>query len=294
MLQGINPGDTWVRRDVHARWGGRTQGGIGPSSREPVVLFFTDPAKGRKHGYYDGWDDEGLFNYVGEGQHGDQQLIQGNKAILNHATDGRSLEGFRARGTQVTYMGEFVLVDHYFTDAPESGSEEIRQVVVFRLRPNAAVPVDLPATPFTASTAPVVDRVAPEAMNTETAFVVPDHQPREMERRESRLVQAYRDSLMNNGHTVSRLRILPAGETAPLFADLWVEDEKELIEAKSTATRESVRMAIGQLHDYGRFVEHQRKTLLVPGPLRPDLLALARAMGISVVHPDGSRWVRTD
>jgi hypothetical protein len=30
----------------------------------PSVMFFTDPATGHRHGYYDGWDDDGLFNYV--------------------------------------------------------------------------------------------------------------------------------------------------------------------------------------------------------------------------------------
>lgn len=99
------PGDQILRRELHERYGGRQQGGIGPSSKAPVILFFTDPAAGHRHGYYDGWDDDGLFNYYGEGQLGDQRLVQGNKAILNHKTDGRTLEGFLARGTTVTYFG---------------------------------------------------------------------------------------------------------------------------------------------------------------------------------------------
>jgi hypothetical protein len=61
----------------------------------PCVMFFTDPVTGYRHGYYDGLDDDGLFNYVGEGQRGDQRLVQGNKAILDHLQDGRTLEGFR-------------------------------------------------------------------------------------------------------------------------------------------------------------------------------------------------------
>src|SRR4051794_10809061 len=72
LLDGLKPGDRLPRREVHARFGGRQQGGIGPSSKSPVVLFFTDPATGQRHGYYDGWDNDGYFNYVGEGQTGDQ------------------------------------------------------------------------------------------------------------------------------------------------------------------------------------------------------------------------------
>jgi hypothetical protein len=294
MLDGIAPGETWIRRDVHAKWGGRQQGGIGPSSQAPVVLFFTDPATGRKHGYYDGWDEDGYFNYVGEGQKGDQRLVQGNKAILNHTADGRTLEGFLAKGTQVTYLGEFTLVDYYFTDAPESGSEDLRQVVVFRLRPVTDVPVSLPTIPFTTSDTPAVAVVPVEEINTETAFVTPDREPYEMERRESLLVRRYREHLTAAGHTVARLRIVPVGESAPLFCDLWDEQDLELIEAKGTVTRESVRMAVAQLHDYGRFVEHSRKTLLVPGPLRRDLALFAAAMGVSVVFPDGDGWTRIE
>jgi hypothetical protein len=113
MLKDLHPGAQLLRREVHDRYGGRQQGGIGPSRKAPVILFFTDPAAGHRHGYYDGWDDDGLFNYYGEGQLGDQRLVQGNKAILNHKPDGRTLEGFLARGTTVTYLGTFELVDHY-------------------------------------------------------------------------------------------------------------------------------------------------------------------------------------
>jgi RNA polymerase sigma-70 factor, ECF subfamily len=62
-----------------------------------VVLFFTDPATGHRHGCYDGWAGGWLFHNVGEGQRGDQRLIRGNAAILNHRADRRTLEGFLAR-----------------------------------------------------------------------------------------------------------------------------------------------------------------------------------------------------
>src|SRR5262245_19136039 len=141
MLEGLTPGDTLPRREVHARFGGRQQGGISPSRETPVVMFFTDPTTGHQHGYYDGWDADGLFNYVAEGQKGDQRLVQGNKAIQQHRQTGRTLEGFRAKGTQATYLGEFELVDTYLRDAHETGDETtLRQVIVFRLSPRGEVP----------------------------------------------------------------------------------------------------------------------------------------------------------
>jgi hypothetical protein len=120
MLSDLNVGEQLTRRELHARYGGSQRGGIAPSRGARVVLFFTDPYTGHQHGYYDGWGDDGLFHYVGEGQHGDQRFVQGNKAILNHREDDRTLEGFRATRATVTYLGEFALVGYYLTDAHET------------------------------------------------------------------------------------------------------------------------------------------------------------------------------
>jgi hypothetical protein len=290
MLTGLALGDTLLRREVHMRFGGRRQGGIGPSSLTPVVLFFTDPATGHRHGYYDGWDDQELFNYVGEGQVGDQRLVQGNKAILNHIADGRSLEGFAASGPKVTYLGEFSLVDHYFTDAHETGGDVIRQVVVFRLRPHQVVPVSLSRTPFTVRDRVVVETVPVEDRHTERSHVMPDREAYDMERRESALVHRYEEHLRGQGHIVSRLRVLPPGETAPLFSDLWVESTRDLVQAKASVSRDHARAAVGQLLDYGRFVDANTRTLLVPGRPRPDLVGYLHSAGIDVVFPEGPGW----
>ena len=293
MLQGLTPGDELPRRDVHARFGGRQQGGISPSSRAPAVMFFTDPVTGHRHGYYDGLADDGLFHYVGEGQRGDQRLVQGNKAMLNHVAEGRNLEGFAARGSTVTYLGEFEVVDHYFTEAHESGNPDIlRQVVVFRLHARNELPVSLPRVPVTPSSEPRVAVVPVEERHTERAFVTPDREPHEAERRESDLVHRYRDHLLRQGREVSRLRVVPAGESAPLYSDLWDQDGQELIEAKGGVTRDQVRQAVGQLCDYGRFVDAKTRTVLLPSRPRPDLLALLHVVGIDAVFPDGDDWVR--
>jgi hypothetical protein len=292
MLKNLNPGEQLLRRELHERYGGRQQGGIGPSRKAAVILFFTDPAAGHRHGYYDGWDDDGLFNYYGEGQIGDQRLVQGNKAILNHKTDGRTLEGFLARGTTVTYLGTFELVDHYWTEAHESGSTTIRQVVVFRLRPLNAIPVDLPHVPVSRADGPRIDTVPVEEQHSERAFVTPDREPYEIERREATLVHRYREHLRRQGHEVRRLRVVPAGESAPLYSDLWDVTGGELVEAKGLVTREQLRSAVGQLLDYGRFVEAKTRTVLVPTRPRPDLLAYLAYAGVSAVYPDGDDWQR--
>lgn len=292
MLPGLQPGDRLLRRELHERFGGREQGGISPSRKVPSVMFFTDPATGHRHGYYDGWDDDGLFNYVGEGQRGDQRLVQGNKAILNHAADGRTLEGFQASGTSVTYVGEFNLVDYYFTEAHETGSDILRQVVVFRLRPRAEVTVELPHVPVTRSREPRVEVVPVEEQHTERSFVTPDREPYELERREAALVHKYREHLRWRGHQVSRLRVVAPGESYPLYSDLWDETALELIEAKGTATRDQLRAAVGQLLDYGRFVDAKRRSVLLPSRPREDLLHYLHAVGVEAIYPSGDEWVR--
>jgi len=293
VLAGLAVGEQLSRREVHERYGGRRQGGIGPSSQTPAVLFFTDPVSGHQHGYYDGWGEDGFFHYVGEGQRGDQQLVQGNKAILHHRRESRSLEGFRAAGTTVTYLGEFELVDHYFTDARETGDPTaIRQVVVFRLRPTGEVPIELPRLPITPPSQATVRAVPVEEQHTERAHITPDREPYEAERREATLVHRYRTHLQRQGHEVNRLRVVPPGESQPLYSDLWDDTARELVEAKGSVTRDQLRQAVGQLLDYGRFVKAATHAVLVPSKPRADLLAYLASAGIIAIYPDGDRWVR--
>ncbi len=196
----------------------------------------------------------------------------------------------------MTYLGEFELVDHRFSEAHESGDPNtMRQVVVFRLRPKGDLPVDLPKVPVTAKTATRVDRVPVEERHTERAFVAPDRKPYEAERRESQLVHRYRTWLLARAHDVDRLRILPPNESSPLYCDLWDETSRELIEAKGVVTREGLRMAVGQLIDYSRFVADARLVCLVPDRPRDDLIEYLRAAQITVVYPHGDdNWVQVD
>ncbi len=126
----LRPGEQIRRTVLHERFGGRRQGGIAPSAQTPNVFLFTDPASGPQHGYFDGWAPDGRFHYTGEGQRGDQQLIQGNRAVLDHRPQGRALRLFRAGRGMVTYLGEFELDEKdpfSQTDAPETGNGPIRQ-----------------------------------------------------------------------------------------------------------------------------------------------------------------------
>src|SRR5580700_5976651 len=102
----MKPGETIVRRTLHDRFGGGRQGGISPSRVSPNIFIFT-AASGMQHGYADGWKDDACFHYTGEGQYGDQRMVRGNDAILNHVRRGRKLRLFKGAGGPVTYEGEF-------------------------------------------------------------------------------------------------------------------------------------------------------------------------------------------
>jgi hypothetical protein len=133
----LKKGDTIARKKLHDLYGGGRQGGISPSRRSPNVIIFSDRAVGERHGYADRSQD-GIFLYVGEGQQGDQQMTHGNKAILNHVEDGRSIRLFWGCRGVVTYAGEYELdhVDPWFNErAGSTDGGPQRNVIVFRLIP---------------------------------------------------------------------------------------------------------------------------------------------------------------
>jgi hypothetical protein len=281
----LTPGDRIERKELHERFGGRTQGGIGPSSRTPNVFVFSDPVAGEKHGYFDGWMSADTFHYSGEGQRGDQRMVSGNLSILNHRKDGRSLRVFLgARGT-VTYLGEFeVDAEHpwYETDAPETGDGPIRKVIVFRLKPIDAVEIS-PAQSSLAHLLGLEDRNEPDVRSVDIEQHVTE-----------KTFVTFADHLRRAGYVVTRQMITPRGEAKPLFTDLCVEDLSLLVEAKGSVTRENVRMAIGQLTDYGRFFPKMKRAVLLPSEPRQDLAELLESAEISVIWRDAKKFISND
>ncbi|KUL69967.1 MULTISPECIES: hypothetical protein [unclassified Streptomyces] len=292
----LEPGDVIERKQLHVKYGGRTQGGIGPSAKTPNVMIFTDPIAGEKHGYYDGWMPDGLFHYSGEGQYGDQRMLSGNASILNHEAEGRALRVFQGARGNVTYLGRFAADGWYEADAPETGDGPLRKVIVFKLRP-LDTPAKHPGTKLGRLLADQQDPVTEidiERLETEKTYVDPNREPYEAERRESKLVLDFSAYCRAKGYRVIRQRILPEDETRPLLTDLYVQDLDVLIEAKGSVTRENMRMALGQLIDYNRFVRAKYQAVLVPSKPRPDLIELANAAGQAIIWPQGNGYKCSD
>jgi hypothetical protein len=67
-------GNIYVRKEIHAAFGGSQQGGITPTKDSKKVFIWSNES-GPHHGYQDGWSDDGkIYYYTGAGQDGDQDI----------------------------------------------------------------------------------------------------------------------------------------------------------------------------------------------------------------------------
>lgn len=134
MSWGFEPGRVYNRRaEIHARFGGQQQGGIITPADHAVVIIITGE-EGLEHGYGDRYRPDGTFEYFGEGQLGDMQLIRGNRAIAEHSAAGKSLLLFRKTPEGVRFEGEMVCEGYHAEEAPDREGNQ-RQAIVFDLRP---------------------------------------------------------------------------------------------------------------------------------------------------------------
>lgn len=122
-----------------------------------------------------------------------------------------------------------------------------------------------------------------ETARSAQTTIVPASESREMQLRERRLVQSYQRYLRGRGSSARAYR-MPLSDGISVTCDLYDEKRGNLIEAKSAIDRPSLRMAIGELADYVRFIS-RRPQLAVLLPARPsaDLEQLLRSQGIYTI-----------
>jgi hypothetical protein len=131
-----------------------------------------------------------------------------------------------------------------------------------------------------------------EANEAETFTAESAADTQERERREGTLVAAYADYLRVLGHRVCRQRITVADGV--LITDLYDETTRELVEAKSSIDRGTLRLALGQILDYARYIEPASMAILVPQRPPIDLSSLVLDNGAGIVWPHGSEFDRAD
>lgn len=96
----------YKREELHNEFGGNRQSGISSCKEHPVVFIFSGSSV-EKYGYEDGWDNENIFRYSGEGQIGDMVFTRGNLSILNHKEDGKKIYLFE----KTTESGYWKFID---------------------------------------------------------------------------------------------------------------------------------------------------------------------------------------
>jgi 5-methylcytosine-specific restriction protein A len=131
----FKPGAVYDRKtEINGPFGGSLQDGITSSTTYPAIFVFTGES-GEQYGYSDHWED-GAFIYTGQGQRGPMTFTRGNRAIAEHANNGRALYLFKARGkgNGYEYMGEFSCADMFNRIQPDVTGQD-RIAIVFRLVP---------------------------------------------------------------------------------------------------------------------------------------------------------------
>ncbi|WP_079474041.1 HNH endonuclease [Marinococcus halophilus] len=121
------------RRDIHDLYQGQQQGGISTPANYLYIFIFTGDS-GEKYGYVDGWNESRtIYYYTGEGQHGNMSFTKGNKAIRDHAVNGKAIYLFQYVSSGVVkFIDEMVYIGHELKFAPDHDSRE-RQVIIFHL-----------------------------------------------------------------------------------------------------------------------------------------------------------------
>jgi 5-methylcytosine-specific restriction protein A len=131
----FTPGAVYDRKtEINGPFGGSRQSGISASATHPAIFIFTGDS-GEQYGYADDWED-GAYLYTGEGQRGDMTLTRGNRALAEHAENGKAIYLFESlgKGNGNRYKGEFSCADILERIQPDVDGHD-RTAFVFRLVP---------------------------------------------------------------------------------------------------------------------------------------------------------------
>ena len=126
-------GNIYVRREVHAAYGGSRQGGITGNKTSGKVFIWSNES-GPYHGYQDGWSEDGqLYYYTGAGQYGDQDIEdpQHNGRLLRQSENGNKVLlfiGQKGPGGLWKYECELSLIDYEFFQTRDDDKKNRRAV----------------------------------------------------------------------------------------------------------------------------------------------------------------------
>jgi hypothetical protein len=288
ILWTLEIGDTVLRRELHAAYGGQQQGGIITPKSIPDILVITSPESGARHGYdrFEGLQEDGSFLYTGEGQYGPQQFVRGNAALRDAAQNDRPIRLFTRQGTSVTYVGNFTTGEPPFSieTIPDSDGRP-REGIIFKLVPvDADVKALEPRPEVHTGRALATSWTPPESSSYLVgAPLIPG--VRVASRIEFELQKDFGRWISARGETPQRLRLDSAGAT--IEPDLYVQESGWVVEAKKSPAREYVRSAIGQVLDYALLARESGRAavpvILLPSRPVAHLETLLSELGILLV-----------
>jgi hypothetical protein len=121
--------------------------------------------------------------------------------------------------------------------------------------------------------------------------VTPTAGTRVARRDEAALVESFAAHLRAEGHEVKRHRIRVLDGEGRLATDLFDRTENILYEAKSRVDRATIRLGLGQILDYKRFLTDVAKyRLLLPSRPIDELVGLLARYDIGVTWNDEGAW----
>lgn len=239
----------------------------------------------KTHRYLGSFSLDSLEPYVWRRVHGEDQVE-------------RNVIVFRLRADGEVQRDEKDVVP----PAEETGGEFVPFRVVtaamFQVEPTTSG--DLPLPRQRVGTGRSKRKPAPNS-ETSGTFVVPESLGKRLSiraaaaatvaiRREAELTQSYKEHLDKAGHRTGAYQIKVRGLTSTLRVDLYDATAHVLYEAKGSNSREDVRMALGQILDYSRYVkmaEHEGEPLrvvLLPAAPTPDMHSLLQRYDVQVVY----------
>ncbi len=117
-------------------------------------------------------------------------------------------------------------------------------------------------------------------------------QTRRARRKEHLLVTDYAAFLREYGDVVQRHKIDVPGSSAALYSDIYNKTRGHLAEAKAGGSRGEIRMAIGQLADYARYIRPKpAQAVLLDARPSKDLHDLLRRQHVAAIWRDGDRFM---
>jgi hypothetical protein len=172
-----------------------------------------------------------------------------------------------------------------------SGGGPVRKVIVFRLRPTSITPPPSQSRFAEVLTGQPMTVVPVASHLTERFLLSPQRWSTKLSHGRQPSCTGWPRTCGPAGTRSIAIALVPIGEHKPLFTDVFDATTNVLVEGKGVATRDSVRMAIGLLADYVRWLDAPTCAILLPSRPRPDLEVLGHSQDIAFIWPSGGGFV---